>query len=69
MYGYSWIQWVFLFYFYSFVGWCVESAYVSFKEKKFVKAFFQIILFFLDSPRAARRRAEQAAAPLFTAPT
>lgn len=40
MYGYSWIQWVFLFYFYSFVGWCVESAYVSFKEKKFVNRGF-----------------------------
>ena len=40
MYGYSWIQWVFLFYFYSFVGWCVESTYVSLKKRKFVNRGF-----------------------------
>ena len=40
MYGYSWIQWVFLFFFYSFVGWCVESTYVSLKRKKFVNRGF-----------------------------
>lgn len=33
MYPYTMTQWLFLFYFYCFLGWCVESAYVSLKEK------------------------------------
>lgn len=33
MYNYSMTQWVFLFYFYCFLGWCVESSYVSMKQR------------------------------------
>lgn len=33
MYPYTMSQWLFLFYFYCFLGWCVESTYVSLKEK------------------------------------
>ncbi|RKJ46150.1 hypothetical protein D7X98_05010 [bacterium 1XD8-76] len=33
MYPYTMSQWLFLFYLYCFLGWCVESAYVSLKEK------------------------------------
>lgn len=33
MYQYSVIQWLFFFYFYSFFGWCFESAYVSVKSR------------------------------------
>lgn len=33
MYPYAMSQWLFLFYFYCFLGWCVESTYVSLKEK------------------------------------
>lgn len=33
MYHYSIIQWLFFFYFYSFLGWCVESTYVSIRMK------------------------------------
>lgn len=40
MYGYSWIQWLFLFFLYSFFGWCFESAYVSLKSKKLVNRGF-----------------------------
>ncbi len=32
--NYTWIQWLFFFYFYCFFGWCFESVYVSIKEKK-----------------------------------
>lgn len=39
-YDYNWIQWLFFFFFYSFLGWCFESAYVSIKEKKFVNRGF-----------------------------
>lgn len=34
MLGYTWIQWAFFFFFYSFFGWCFESAYVSLKQKR-----------------------------------
>ena len=33
MYPYTMSQWLFLFYLYCFLGWCVESTYVSLKEK------------------------------------
>lgn len=40
MYSYSVIQWLFFFYFYCFCGWCVESAYVSFKDRKLTNRGF-----------------------------
>lgn len=40
MYEYSMAQWFFLFYFYCFIGWCIESTYVSLKSKKFVNRGF-----------------------------
>lgn len=33
MYPYSMSQWLFLFYFYCFLGWCVESTHVSIRQK------------------------------------
>lgn len=33
MYSYTLIQWLFLFYFYCFLGWCVESTHVSIRQK------------------------------------
>lgn len=40
MYDYSIIQWLFLFYFYCFGGWCLESAVVSIKTKEIVNRGF-----------------------------
>lgn len=40
MYSYSMIQWLFFFYFYCFAGWCIESAYVSVKERKLTNRGF-----------------------------
>lgn len=40
VFNYNIIQWLFLFFFYSFCGWCWESAYVSFLEKRFVNRGF-----------------------------
>ncbi|MCM1387538.1 MAG: hypothetical protein NC231_09430 [Bacillus sp. (in: Bacteria)] len=40
MVHYSMMQWLFFFYFYSFGGWCFESAYVSIKERKWVNRGF-----------------------------
>ncbi|MDE5804156.1 MAG: putative ABC transporter permease [Lachnospiraceae bacterium] len=40
MYSYTLIQWLFLFYFYCFFGWCFESAYVSLKSRKPVNRGF-----------------------------
>ncbi|MBQ7839958.1 MAG: hypothetical protein IJ390_05660 [Lachnospiraceae bacterium] len=40
MYNYDWIQWLFLFFFYCFFGWCFESSYVSIKNKKMVNRGF-----------------------------
>lgn len=34
------IQWLFIFYFYCFFGWCFESAYVSLCKRKFVNRGF-----------------------------
>lgn len=40
MYHYSVIQWLFFFYFYCFVGWCIESTYVSLHQKRLVNRGF-----------------------------
>ncbi len=40
MYSYSVVQWLFFFYFYCFVGWCIESTYVSVKERKLTNRGF-----------------------------
>lgn len=40
MYSYSIIQWLFFFYFYCFVGWCIESSYVSIKSKRLTNRGF-----------------------------
>ena len=40
MYHYSVIQWLFFFYFYCFVGWCIESTYVSIHQKRLVNRGF-----------------------------
>lgn len=38
--GYTWIQWLFFFFVYCFLGWCFESTYVSLKSKRFVNRGF-----------------------------
>lgn len=38
--SYTWIQWLFFFFFYCFFGWCFESTYVSLKSKKLVNRGF-----------------------------
>ncbi len=40
MFNYQPMQWLFLFFFYSFVGWCFETTYVTVHEKKFVNRGF-----------------------------
>ncbi|MCM1264007.1 MAG: hypothetical protein NC313_14950 [Butyrivibrio sp.] len=40
MFHYNMSQWLFFFYFYSFMGWCFESAWVSLKSKKFINRGF-----------------------------
>ena len=40
MYPYSIVQWMLFFYCYCFLGWCVESSIVSFKEKRLVNRGF-----------------------------
>ncbi|MCR5404570.1 MAG: putative ABC transporter permease [Butyrivibrio sp.] len=40
MFNYLPIQWLFLFFFYSFFGWCFESTYVSIMEKHLVNRGF-----------------------------
>lgn len=40
MFGYNGFQWLFLFYFYCFGGWCFESVYVSIKSRKWVNRGF-----------------------------
>ena len=39
-YTYEWYQWLLFFYFYCFVGWCFESAYVSLAKRRFVNRGF-----------------------------
>lgn len=40
MYQYSVIQWLFFFYFYCFIGWCIESTYVSIRTRKLTNRGF-----------------------------
>ena len=40
MYSYTVIQWLFFFYFYCFIGWCVESTYVSINSRKLTNRGF-----------------------------
>jgi len=40
MYHYTFIQWLFIFYFYCFGGWCLESAYVSINSRKLINRGF-----------------------------
>lgn len=40
MYQYTVTQWIFLFYFYCFCGWCFESTYVSLKTRKWTNRGF-----------------------------
>ncbi|MBQ8822186.1 MAG: hypothetical protein IJZ82_06050 [Lachnospiraceae bacterium] len=40
MFDYTFSQWVLFFYFYSFFGWCFESAYVSICKKKWINRGF-----------------------------
>ncbi|MCH5338407.1 MAG: putative ABC transporter permease [Acetatifactor sp.] len=40
MYSYSIYQWLFFFYLYCFFGWCVESTYVSIKDRKLTNRGF-----------------------------
>lgn len=40
MYQYTVVQWLFFFYFYCFVGWCIESSYVSIRTKKLTNRGF-----------------------------
>lgn len=40
MYSYTLIQWLFVFYFYCFGGWCVESTHVSIRTRKLTNRGF-----------------------------
>lgn len=40
MYSYTIYQWLFFFYLYCFFGWCVESTYVSIKDRKLTNRGF-----------------------------
>lgn len=40
MYHYTVIQWLFFFYFYCFVGWCIESTHVSIRTRKLTNRGF-----------------------------
>lgn len=40
MFHYNMTQWLFFFYFYCFLGWCFESAWVSFKSRKLINRGF-----------------------------
>ncbi len=40
MFNYQPLQWMFMFYFYSFCGWCFESVYVTVAEKRLVNRGF-----------------------------
>ena len=40
MLEHSSVEWLFLFYFYCFFGWCFESTYVSLKEHKYINRGF-----------------------------
>lgn len=40
MFGYAWYEWLFFFFFYSFMGWVWESCYVSCKQRRWVNRGF-----------------------------
>lgn len=40
MYQYTVIQWLFFFYFYCFIGWCIESTYVSVRTRRLTNRGF-----------------------------
>ena len=40
MYPYTFVQWILFFYCYCFLGWCIESSIVSFKQKRLVNRGF-----------------------------
>lgn len=40
MYDYSFFQWLMFFYIYCFIGWCIETAFVSVKSRKFINRGF-----------------------------
>ncbi len=40
MYSYTIPQWLFFFYFYCFLGWCIESSFVSLTKRKLVNRGF-----------------------------
>lgn len=40
MLHYTAVQWLFFFYFYCFVGWCIESTYVSLHQRRLVNRGF-----------------------------
>ena len=40
MFSYTLIQWLFIFYLYCFIGWCIESCFVSLKKRKWVNRGF-----------------------------
>lgn len=40
MYNYHWVEWAFIFYIYSILGWIFESTVVSIKQRKFVNRGF-----------------------------
>ena len=39
-YNYTLVDWLLFFYIYCFIGWCIESTFVSVKQKKFVNRGF-----------------------------
>ena len=51
MFNYNPPQWLFLFYFYSFCGWCWESVYVSVLEKR-VDEIKPIVIMYLRNKTA-----------------
>ena len=40
VYNYSFLQWIFIFYAYCFLGWCFESAVVSVEQRRLVNRGF-----------------------------
>lgn len=40
MYLYTWYQWLMFFFIYCFIGWIIESTYVSFKSRHFINRGF-----------------------------
>ena len=40
-YNYTTVDWLLFFYIYCFIGWCIESSYVSIHKKGFVNRGFR----------------------------